>query len=206
MNYWLKLSNSGEILKLLIPNYNWKIISGWINYSCMVINQKISEKLMDNRGSKSKLTNNFVKEQRVDGNWSIKSNLILLRCTLMGFERNYQVKILSKELNIKQFSTFHTDSKLNLWFISGLIDGEGCFTVQISKNNTINSKFKVEAIFRIELHSRDLFLLLQLQQFFGGCGSISKYKTRNLVKYSVSSIKDFNLQYYTSFYKISFIN
>jgi len=65
-------------------------------------------------------------------------------------------------------------------------------TVQISKNKTIKTRFKVEAIFRFELHSRDLDLLLQWQQFFCGCGSISKYKTRNLVKFSVSSIKDLN--------------
>ena len=48
-----KLSNSGDTLKLLIPSYSWKAISGWINHSCMVISQKITEKEMGNRGSKS---------------------------------------------------------------------------------------------------------------------------------------------------------
>jgi NADH:ubiquinone oxidoreductase subunit 2 (subunit N) len=28
MKYWLKLPNSGDTLKLLLPNYNLKIISG----------------------------------------------------------------------------------------------------------------------------------------------------------------------------------
>jgi hypothetical protein len=50
---WVKLSNSGKTLKLLIPSYSWKAISGWINHSCMVISQKITEKEMGNRGSKS---------------------------------------------------------------------------------------------------------------------------------------------------------
>jgi hypothetical protein len=50
---WDKLSNSGDTLKLLIPNYIRKTISGWINYSCMVISQKIIEKEMGYRGSKS---------------------------------------------------------------------------------------------------------------------------------------------------------
>jgi hypothetical protein len=40
---WVKLSNSGEILKLMLPNYNWKFISGWSNYSCTVITHKICE-------------------------------------------------------------------------------------------------------------------------------------------------------------------
>jgi len=196
---WVKLSNSGDTLKFIVPNYIRKSISGWINYSGMVISYMMSENEMEYRGSKSVLNPNTVKEQRVDGNWGfIKGNSTKtiinnkpLRCTLMGFERNYQVKILSKQLNIKQFSTFNTESKLNPWFISGLIDGEGCFTVQISRNKTINSGFKVEAIFRIELHSRDLALLLELQRYFG-FGSIIKYKTRTLVKYSVSSIKELN--------------
>jgi hypothetical protein len=67
---------------------------------------------MDNRGSKSVLKNT-VKEQRVDGSWY--KNLLYLRCTLMGFERNYQIKILSKQLikNKRNFSTLVQNSKIN---------------------------------------------------------------------------------------------
>ena len=39
----LQLSNSGDTLKLLIPNYYWKIVSGWINHSGKVITQKMNE-------------------------------------------------------------------------------------------------------------------------------------------------------------------
>jgi hypothetical protein len=92
---WVKLSNSGDSLKLLIPSCSRKAISGWINHSCMVISQKISEKKMGYRGSKSAYA---VKEQRVDGSW-YGVNILYLRCTLTGFERNYQVKILSKQIN-----------------------------------------------------------------------------------------------------------
>jgi len=101
------LSNSGDILKLLIPSYIWKNISGWINYSGMVISQKIIERTMDNRGSKSNFNTKFVKEQRVDDNRWIK--LIHLRCTLMGFERNYQIKIPSNQLKLnKKFFFFYS--------------------------------------------------------------------------------------------------
>jgi len=76
-----KLSNSGEILKLLIPNYSFK--STIINNILRVIIQKILSKGMDNRGSKwiTNFTNNrptdqlnvskfvVLKEQRVDGSW-----------------------------------------------------------------------------------------------------------------------------------------
>jgi len=50
---WDKLSNSGDSLKLLIPSKSGNTLCGWINYSCMVISQKIIENEMGYRGSKS---------------------------------------------------------------------------------------------------------------------------------------------------------
>jgi hypothetical protein len=95
-----KLSNFGDALKLLIPSDNRKIISGWVNYSCRVISQKIQETVIGNRGSKSVICNNItVKEQWVDGSW--QGNILpCLRCTLMGFERNYPIRNLSNPINI----------------------------------------------------------------------------------------------------------
>ena len=71
----------------------------------MVISHKMSENEMGYRGSKSDLLNKSVKEQRVDGSWLLKwpQPIRSLRCTLMGFERNYQIKVLSKQLNKKIF-------------------------------------------------------------------------------------------------------
>ena len=105
----LKLSNSGDTLKLLIPSHSRKAMSGQNNYLDTVISQEISENEMGYRGSKSVIYNkcNTVKEQRVDGSYCIKakSKKMQLRYTLMGFERNYRVKIPSKQLNITNFST-----------------------------------------------------------------------------------------------------
>ena len=44
----------------------------------------------------------IVKEQRVDGSWH---NGVCLRYTLMDFERNYQVKIPSNQINKRSFSS-----------------------------------------------------------------------------------------------------
>ena len=67
----------------------------------MVINPKMSESEMGYRGYKSVFKNNIVKEQRVDGSYfGLKSKL---RYTLMGFERNYQIKIPSKQIINKRF-------------------------------------------------------------------------------------------------------
>jgi len=105
---WHKLSNSGDLLKILIPNYTRKNISGWINYSCKVTSQNMIEREMDNRGSKS--ANIAVKEQRVDGSWHRLRRC--LRCTLMGFERNYQVKILTNQLLRRLYFTLSNIQKL----------------------------------------------------------------------------------------------
>ena len=60
------------------------------------------EKEMGNRGSKSvTLKSAIVKEQRVDGNCCFTWKQ--LRCTLMGFERNYQIKIPSNQINKRMF-------------------------------------------------------------------------------------------------------
>jgi hypothetical protein len=128
----------------MIPNYIRKAISGWINHSCTVISQKINENLMGNRGSKS-VFNKTVKEQRVDGNWWIKP--IHLRYTLMGSEKNYQIKILSKLLNNRKFSTLSPQFKMTPWFCTGLTDSEGSFVITIYKNKEIKIGWRVQVIF-----------------------------------------------------------
>lgn len=107
----------------------------------------------------------------------------------MDFERNYQVKTLSKQLIHKKFSTL-ASSKLNPWFISGLIDAEGSFTLVICKNQKRKLGWRTDPKFQIGLHKRDLDLLYQIQQTLGGIGNIHKDKIRNRVIYSIDSIKD----------------
>jgi hypothetical protein len=156
----------------------------------MVISQKIDENKMGYRGSKSKFKYS-VKEQRVNGSWCIKKyNFMHLRYTLMGFERNYQIKIPSKQLNVKHYSTFNYPSQVNPWFWTGLIDAEGSFSIIIDKNNSRRLGWRVQSKFQMGLHKRDLSLLLQLQQFFNGIGSIHINPTLNKVNYSIDSNKD----------------
>ena len=149
----------------------------------------MSENEMGNRGSKSDFISNLraVKEQRVDGSWYIKP--MYLRCTLMGFKRNYPIKIPSKQLNNK-FSTLKplNINKLNPWFVTGITDAEGMFTIMVDKNNKRTLGWRVQSKFQIGLHVRDFNLLLQLQEFFKGIGSIGK--SENMAYYSVSSVED----------------
>ena len=55
-----------------------------------------------------------------------------LRCILMGLERDYHIKIPSKQLNTLYFSTLtnnNANNYINPWFLTGFIDAEGCFQI-----------------------------------------------------------------------------
>ena len=167
----------------------------------MVISHKIDENKMGNRGSKSGLLKRPVKEQRVDGSYF--GFIPKLRYTLMGFERNYQVKILSKQLFIKKFSTLTSSpcpqpgavstgkgSPINPWFWTGLIDAEGSFSKIIDRNKIRKLGWRVQSKFQIGLHKRDYNLLILLQKHLNGIDSIHIDSNKNRVNFSVDSVKD----------------
>jgi hypothetical protein len=69
----------------------------------------MSENKIGYRGSKS-VFKNTVKEQRVDGSWLLNKLAVpikfrSLRCTLMGLETGYQIKIPAKQLINRPYST-----------------------------------------------------------------------------------------------------
>jgi hypothetical protein len=156
----------------------------------------MNENEMGYRGSKSSLfkynsqpvrKNKGVKEQRVDGSWCFLKGKHL-RCTLTGFERSYQVKIPSNQLFKRSYST--SGKLLNPNFVTGFTDAEGCFTLSIFSSNKVTTKIRVMARFKIGLNEKDLPLLLQIQEFFGGIGTITYSKTNNAYVYSVSNVTE----------------
>jgi hypothetical protein len=177
----------------MVPNYNRKVISGRSNDPCMVTSHKMNESEMGYRGSKSEIitpqpNNISVKEQRVDGSWLLAYKAISLRCTLTGFERHYPVKIPSKQLNNRSFSTLNLNPVINPWFLTGFADAEGCFTIKIQQNVKLKTKWRVRPVFSITLNSKDLFLLEAIQQYLG-VGKIRKCGGKAII-YAVDSIKE----------------
>lgn len=203
----IKQPNSEKSLELQVPSYTRKGISGWTNYSCKVTSLKASEKNEGNRGSKSVICGlKFyiaVKEQRVNGSWCAGASYNLgqlrpthLRCTLMGFERNYQNKILTTQLvNKRSYSTSFTknsrannnhDLIIDPHFLTGFADAESSFVLSITKSNNVKSGWVIKPRFQIHLHNKDLFVLEQIQNFLG-VGKI--YVTNVGSEYRVFSIK-----------------
>jgi|ERR1700761_77539 len=182
----------------------------------MVTSHKMSENEMGYRGSKSKVNYkldrkpipiiqniklNFVKEQRVDGSYLGKHKFPKLRCTLMGGESCYQVKIPSKQFNFSKLFSYsrlcHSSSALMLkknilspYFITGFVDAEGYFGTTIYKDNKLKTGWRVASSFSIGLNKKDYLLLNEIQNFFGGIGTIRKDIEADALKYSVTNIKD----------------
>jgi len=151
----------------------------------MVTSQNISSPLImkiDNRGSKSEecLVFNFksfiakhvtVNEQRVNGNWS--GNCIpLLRCTLVCFERNSQLKIpfnlINKSRLYNSISTQQSEIKLNMlnaYFVTGFADAESSFVIRIYQDSltlwAINLTPQVRNVIFIILSNRFKLSLYQ---------------------------------------------
>ena len=143
----------------------------------MVISQKMNESKMGDRGSKSEILSPqpkgiSVKEQRVDGSYF--GCYPKLRCTLMGFERNYQVKIPSNQFNkIKKLFSTKSEAEINPWFLTGFVDAEGCFSIKIQQNAKLKTKWRVRPVFSITLNVKDLPLLESIKNNLG-VGNISK--------------------------------
>lgn len=77
--------------------------------------------------------------------------------------------------------------KLNPWFITGFVDAEGSFTISVIKDPRYKAGFRVEAIFSIALHKKDLAILKLIQAFFGGVGNIKFETKRDVVSYVIRS-------------------
>jgi hypothetical protein len=157
----------------------------------MVTSQKMMETEMGNRGSKSKFVTqpNFVKEQRVDGSWSIAKNKhILLKCTLMGFERNYLVKILTKQLNNRSLSTLVTQPKINPWFITEFSDAEASFIISMYRDEKSKTGWRVTPNFSIHIHIKDIILLESIRNTLG-VGKVRKNSSSSVV-FRVDNIQE----------------
>jgi hypothetical protein len=84
------------------------------------------------------------------------------------------------------------NTKLNSYYLVGLVDGEGCFSITINKHRT---KLEVRLIFEIELREDDKEILQRVKETLK-CGNIYylKYeryqKWRPHYKYKVSNFID----------------
>ena len=147
----------------------------------------MNENEMGNRGSKINAIA-LVKEQRVDGNCNLKFSFYkeyeLLRCTLMASEMKYQTEILSKHKISQERFKFN---KIDPWLITGFVDREGCFSIELYKDSKAKYNFTPRLIFCINLHVKDLKILLDIKNTL----QVGTVSTKNHVcRYEVKAFKD----------------
>jgi LAGLIDADG endonuclease len=80
------------------------------------------------------------------------------------------------------------NNKLDPNWVTGFVDGEGCFYCHLDKRKTRKSGWHIQACFQIKLHIKDKDLLLQIRSFFGGVGTIISNINYNFVVYKIYSL------------------
>lgn len=76
---------------------------------------------------------------------------------------------------------------LNPWFLTGFIDGEGCFRISLTKING-GLGWRVQLFFQINLHAKDKVLLENLRYFLG-VGKIHN-SGKNLIQYRIQTFDE----------------
>lgn len=83
---------------------------------------------------------------------------------------------------------------LEPWYVTGLVDGEGCFCITLAKHKTTKTRLDPRLLFEMEMIIDDLPLLEELREFFD-CGNVyilnyERYGWRPHAKFAVKSLKD----------------
>jgi hypothetical protein len=79
--------------------------------------------------------------------------------------------------------------KLNPYYVTGLVDGEGSFYVGILPRKLGNVDFEVRPSFSLSQNEKNRSILFKLKEFFG-CGTIRPSKKDNTLKYEVRGLKE----------------
>jgi len=103
------------------------------------------------------------------------------------------IKIAPNNLLFKDI-ILNNDKKrtLNPYYITGFVDGDGCFLINIKSSLKRKLGYLIELNFKIKLHWKDKELLEDIKKYFDNKGIIIIRNTGH-VEYIVNSIKNFKI-------------
>lgn len=79
--------------------------------------------------------------------------------------------------------------KLDPWFVTGLVDSEGCFSVSFTLRKKLTWGIETRPSFSVSLNQRDLMLIRKLHAFFQ-CGAVRYSRSDQTYKFEVRSVSD----------------
>ncbi len=82
-----------------------------------------------------------------------------------------------------------TESMDKAWYLTGFVDGEGCFSISFTKRAKLKTGIEVRPSFSVGQNRKSLSVLQDMQNYFG-CGAIRFSKYDQTYKYEVRSIAD----------------
>ena len=126
-----------------------------------------------------------------------------VRTSIGGLGLSNQIRIFSKPMNqqvrlyttriIKQelvdFKKKHPRLNINPWFLTGFVDGEGCFLISIYKDNRNSTGWRVQLWFKIGLHIKDQDILKEIRNYLGvGCLSVRGSEVFEFYAFSIEDL------------------
>lgn len=102
--------------------------------------------------------------------------------------RYFPKKSILESLSKRLLSMKSSNNIIDPKFVTGFVDGEGCFTLTISKDKDYKCGWRVHATFTIGLHKKDKIILEILQDYFSG-GKIYNL-SKDVLQLKIYSIND----------------
>ena len=97
---------------------------------------------------------------------------------------------MSRENNIQHVGSHDKmDSTDFSWYVTGFVDGEGCFSVSFNKRARFTTGIEVRPSFMVAQNKRSLKILQEIQSYFG-CGGLRFVNSDQTYKYEVRKIGD----------------
>lgn len=73
------------------------------------------------------------------------------------------------------------------WYLTGFVDGEGCFSISFTKRKKLKTGIEIRPSFSIGQNRRNLQMLERTKEYFG-CGAIRYSRQDQIYKYETRSI------------------
>ncbi len=86
------------------------------------------------------------------------------------------------------------------WYITGFVDGEGCFSISFTERRKMKMRIEVRPSFAVGQNKRSLPALQKMQTYFG-CGAIRFSKRDQTYKYETRSLTDIRKRIISHFQK-----